>query len=258
MENMEKFQKINNNILNIITNLDIEYEAMTDKSYKLPLSDALFCISDIRRNKIFFDSIQLAIKSKKNQKEIIVVDAGSGTWILWFFAIYLWASKCVFIEHNPYTIEVSKSTSKKLGIYDKCEFILADASKINLEENYDILISETIIASMIEDFHIIMKNLIKYTNKNAIIIPHKLDIFIDELDINKNTIYEHILYYDMGNWFSSHKIKIHKLETNSVLFGARIYLYGNITIKNKDCPLFLNNIEFDFKKEKHPIFEFEY
>ncbi len=86
---MEKFQKINNRILNIVTNLEIKYEDMTDKSYKLPLSDALFCISDIRRNKIFFDSIQAAIENKKDQKEIIVVDAGSGTGILGFFALYL-------------------------------------------------------------------------------------------------------------------------------------------------------------------------
>gem|GEM_PF-3575204 len=52
---------------------------------------------------------------------------------------------------------------------------------------------------MVEDFHYIVENLIKYKNNKAIIIPHKLDIFIDELDIDKNTTYEHILYYDTKN-----------------------------------------------------------
>ncbi len=255
---MENFQTINNRILNIITNLEIKYEAMTDKKYKLPLSDALFCVSDIRRNKYFFDSIQIAIKNKSNKKNIIIVDAGSGTGILWFFALYLGANKCVFIEHNPHSLWISKKISKKLWLQNKCEFILADANKIKLKEKYDILISETIIASMVEDFHNIINNLIKYKKNNAIIIPHKLDLFVDELDKEKNTVYEHILHYDIKNWFSNHNIKIQKKNTDKILFWARIYLYRNICIKNKDCPLFLNNIEFDFKKKKHPLFNFIY
>ena len=106
-----------------------------DKNYKLPTSDAIFCAEDTPRNRKFYEWLKAsinAIKTKYNSintdKNIVVVDAWSWTWILGIFAMLLGADKCIFIEQNPYSLSINKKLVEYFRFTNKSIYICDDAN----------------------------------------------------------------------------------------------------------------------------------
>ncbi len=246
------FEKINSKIQKFILDQNINSYKIKDNDYKLPLSDAIFCTEDKKRNELFFKAIKKAIWNKKNQK---VIDAWSWTWILWIFALILWAESCVFIENNPYTLDFSKKLIKYLKLEKKAKFVLSDATNIELDEQYDILISETLISSLHkEDFGFIVNNLKKYLTKDLIIIPEELELNVKEF--NKNQEINHFLKFNSYKWFDIKNLKIQKESNKNIEFNINIKLYDNVYIKTWDCPLFINKVDFNINTQNHPLIKF--
>ena len=208
----------------------------TKTFWKLSTNDALFCAWDIVRNKAFFEAIQKAINDI-NKNDLVVVDAGSWTWILWFFAIYLWASKCIFIEKNEYSLEISKNLAKHLWFYEKCIFYSDDAITINIKENYDLIISETIVTAFLEeDFPLIIKNLKK---ENTKIIPEKFIFYFEWFDENWNFVEKNEIEIISNNIKEKQKIHISK-KTKNIEISSKVNLYSNIFVNSWDCISFAN------------------
>lgn len=231
----ERFYEIQEKITFFLNNLKKENN-FTQTFWKLSTNDALFCASDIIRNKAFFQAIQKAIYDFKKD-DLIVVDAWSWTWILWFFAIFLWASKCIFIEKNEISLEVSKELAKYLWFYEKCIFYSDDATKIKLKENYDLIISETIVTAFLEeDFPLIIKNL---KLKNTKVIPEKFTFSIKWFDENWKISEEKEISIISKDINLNQKILLKK-ETKLLEISSKINLYDNIIINSWDCISFAN------------------
>jgi prephenate dehydratase len=77
---MKQFQEINNKIIEIINKQKINFREIKNENYKLPISDAMFCIEDTKRNLLFYQAIKSAIeKLKENTEQIQVWVVGCGS-----------------------------------------------------------------------------------------------------------------------------------------------------------------------------------
>jgi hypothetical protein len=250
---MYDFQIINDKILDFVNNKKFLDDVFFDKSYKLPLSDAVFCIQDMKRNFSFFQSIMFA----KNDlwDDIVMLDVGSWTWILWIYGLYLWIKKVVFIENNPYSLDLSKKLINHFWYSDRSEFILWDAIDLKLKFKYDILVSETLESTLWrEDFIDIINNLKKYWNDDSIIIPQKLELDIVQKDIRWNILCLDKFDYESKSWFHKQNLYLNN-SINKLIFKLKLVLYNDITLKTWDCSWFINEQNYDFKNKKHRLFE---
>ena len=71
-----------------------------------------------------------------------VVDIGTGTGILAFFALQAGARKVYAIETGP-IIEVAKKTARDNGFIDRINFIQQDSIKTEIPERVEVLVTET-------------------------------------------------------------------------------------------------------------------
>lgn len=256
MEYSEKFEYIYNRILDYIKNQNTDFYSFNDKKYKLPISDAIFCLEDKIRTYKFYLAIENFIETTNKIKEkITVVDAGCWTGVLWIFSLYLWAWECIFLENNPYSLLLSQSIVNYLWIFN-CEFILADATKFKLNKKYDLLISETIESNLYnEDFTKIINNLSSYWNNNSVIIPEKIIVTITQETLeNKSEIFSY--EFESKNWFQRRNIFLTSDDVINLYIKIDLVLYWNITLKSWESPHFINEKTFDFKNLQHPIFKF--
>lgn len=231
------FNEINKKIQIFLKDFRNKSYSLSDKDYKLSLSDAIFCADDIVRNKAFFKSIKEAILDlHQSKKDLKVIDAWSGTWVLWVFALLLWADFCLFIEHNPYSLDLSKKLVKSFWLESKSNFILWDATNINLKENCDLLISETIsIDFEKEDFLKIISNLKKYLDKDSVIIPESV-----ELDIKKENDYFKSITFNSKDDLRDFSIITDLEKWFSYNISWKVNLYKNIILRSWDCMSFFN------------------
>ncbi|MEF2174908.1 MAG: methyltransferase domain-containing protein [Candidatus Absconditabacteria bacterium] len=256
MNYCKKFELIYNKILDYIKTNNTDFYSFPDKKFKLPISDAIFCLEDKIRTYKFYLAIENYIETVKKEKDnLIVVDAGSGTGVLGIFTLYLGAGECIFLENNPYSLLLSQNLATKLGYYN-CEFILADATNIKLHKKYDLLISETIEANLYnEDFTKIINNLTQFGNKNSEIIPQKVNVKIfQETDTEKIEIFAY--EFDCKQGFQRRNIFLTNESVINIYVKIDLVLFNQIVIKSGESPYFLNEKTFDYKNLKHPIFKF--
>lgn len=96
-------------------------------------------LADENRNKLLYEALSRSVNS-----ETAVLDIGSGTGIWAVFAALLGAKKVVAIEYEPLLIGLIKTLAEENGVADKVEVILGDSRQIQLEKDFDIVISETV------------------------------------------------------------------------------------------------------------------
>lgn len=236
------FRKYNNLITNLIKEYSDDYYSYDNSSYKLPISDAVFCVDDIIRNKKFYDAIKLAVFDKKNMSDdLVFFDIWSWTWILWIFWLICWADRCYFIEENPYTLDLSKYIISTLWLTERSIFINSDALNYNPPEKYDIMISETLVSNFNwEDFPYIVNKYLDYWKDSSIIIPEGIEIDIIQYEkwekrskIKKD--------YDIKRWLTDNVIDILNWNIDELEFSMNISLYKDILLYSWECPLFINN-----------------
>ena len=239
---MPNFQEINSKIQKFLLDQKIDAYGLADKKYKLPLSDALFCAEDTVRNKFFFQAIKKALENLKlEKKEIIVVDAGSGTGILGIFALLLGADKCYFLEHNPFTLDLSKKVLDFFNLSEKSQVIHCDATKHELAEKYDLLISETLSSDFFkEDFPLIVKNLQRYAQKKSIVIPGKFEVLLSEYDDFENKLEEKKFVFKADKIEQKNNFKAKNKNTTNIHITTKACLYDDVWINDGDCMSFLN------------------
>lgn len=150
----------------------------TKTNYKLPLSDALFCAQDWKRNEKFFEAISQAVSDLKiKHSKICVIDAGSGIGVLGLFALLCGADEVLFLEHNPETLKLCKIFLENEGFSDQSIFLECDATTVVLDKKYQLLLSETLSKNIQEeDFLRIIVNLVSFLDKDGVIIPESIQI----------------------------------------------------------------------------------
>lgn len=244
------FKKINDQIQCLIKDFKKDWYSLDDKEFKLPFSDAIFCCEDIVRNKIFYNAIKKAIIDlKKTKEKVKVIDAWSWTWILWIFALFLWADNCLFIEDNPHSLDLNKKLIKNLWFESKANFILWDAITTKLDDKYDLLISETISIDFTrEDFLEIVCNLKNYLNKDSVVIPESFELYISENNWAWESLTTKKVSFTSKSDLVPVKVIASRKDVENYEISWKAVLYKDEIIKSWDCMSFFNKKVISWKK----------
>ena len=226
-------------------------ESLSQKSMKLPLSDAFFCGEDTFKNQKFYEAIEKAlwdIRAKYPNEKIRVIDAGSGTWVLGVCALIAWADYVTFIEANPHTLSWSQKFVEKIWYGDRSEFYCEDATKVFLPEKYHLLLSETITIDFgREDFHHIISHLKQFLYRESIIIPEAF-----EIEFHQKTRWGDVIQHQKISRKSLDAIWQHielvRNETHVLEISGRVQIYKDVYIKSGDVMSFFNTKSFDRKE----------
>lgn len=109
-----------------------------DHTHKLLRAHEIL-LRDRVRNRAFYKALEKCVKS-----DSVVLDIGAGTGIWAITAAKLGAQKVVAIEMDELLIGLIKILAKENGVGEKVEAVCGNSLEIQLEKEFDIVISETI------------------------------------------------------------------------------------------------------------------
>jgi predicted RNA methylase len=153
---------------------------------------AAMCLDDLMRTKIFVKGLFKAIEAVRERKKgsVNILYAGTGpfaTLALPIMAAYE-SSEVQFtlLEINTISLEAAKKVIKTLAFEEYVkEFVQADATKyvIPEEDNFDIILSETMLRGLINEQQVpISMNLMKQVKEEVILVPEKISLSLALLD----------------------------------------------------------------------------
>jgi SAM-dependent methyltransferase len=96
-------------------------------------------LRDARRNQAFYQALAATV-SQESQ----VLDIGSGAGIWAIAAARLGAKRVVAIEQEPLLINVIRDFAMESGVGEKVTVIQGDSQQIDLDREFDVIISETL------------------------------------------------------------------------------------------------------------------
>src|SRR6202158_3507628 len=96
-------------------------------------------LSDGNRNRSFYRALKKTVTKTSS-----VLDIGSGTGVWAVAAAKLGARRVVAIEAEPLLIGLIKQIARDNGVASKVEVVQGDSRQIQLGQEFDIVISETI------------------------------------------------------------------------------------------------------------------
>lgn len=96
-------------------------------------------LSDGTRNQLFFQALQKTVTTESN-----VLDIGSGTGVWAIAAAKLGAKRVVAIEQDQLLIGLIKTLARDNDVADRVEVVQGEANQVQLRQEFDIVISETI------------------------------------------------------------------------------------------------------------------
>ena len=152
-----------------------------------------------------------------------VVDIGTGTGILAFFALQAGARKVYAIETGP-IIEVAKKTARDNGFLDRIDFIQQNSINTEIPERVDVLITETCgclgIDEGIPDILYDARN--RFLKKEGYIIPAELRLLAAPVCLPIH----HPFQFLEENFYGIQTKHIRKVAANNV-YGLNPALSGN-------------------------------
>ena len=96
-------------------------------------------LADANRNRLFYRALKKTVRRGTN-----VLDIGSGTGIWAILAAKMGAKRVVAIEAEPLLIGLLKTLARENGVASRVEVIEGDSRQVELDNEFDIIISETI------------------------------------------------------------------------------------------------------------------
>lgn len=141
----------------------------------------------------------------------IVVDIGTGSGILAYFAIVSGAKFVYAIELDPSNYKTADTVVKDNNMMEAIKLIQGDAFTIKLPEKADVLICELMSTALLDEPQISLMNhgINKFLKKNGITIPKRATTFIECVNTN---------YFNYGiklrvpqyewEWIDSHSRKL--------------------------------------------------
>lgn len=115
----------------------LEAQLYAHTAQTLSVHDLL--LSDERRNQAFFEALRRCVT-----KESAVLDIGSGTGIWAVMAARLGAKKVVAVERDQLLIGLIRRMAEENGVADRVTVVNADSQQVQLDKEFDVVVSETI------------------------------------------------------------------------------------------------------------------
>lgn len=206
-------------------------------------------LNDESRNKFYYESLLSSAKDK------VVLDIGSGTGILSYYALMCGAKFVYAIEKHKRMAVITDKVLK--ANFDKKKFKVINANFWNIDtfinkidRNIDLIVSETIGINLLDEG--ILKNWDiskKLSQNNMISIPNKLSIdlcFINDI----NMFYEKIINYE-NNTITSYN------EMDKKFFEDLVEIDLNLN-KNKLIHPFIVRTNLFFDKIINDFYEYNF
>lgn len=177
-------------VFSSITGVTID-QLNSDKDVMLPSGKAIstaaaaHCLLEMTRTAVFLRGINQAISVKIPEaggKPIRILYAGTGpyaTLVAPLLALFMPSEiKVDLLDINPVSLSSAVKILEQLGLEQFIGAVyLADAAIFKVEENYDVVISETMQAALKKEPQVaIMQNLIAQTGDRCIFIPEAITV----------------------------------------------------------------------------------
>ncbi|MEM5814409.1 MAG: 50S ribosomal protein L11 methyltransferase [Candidatus Aenigmatarchaeota archaeon] len=135
------------------------------------LFDIECCLLDGVRTKAFVKTVRSVVR-----KGDVVIDAGSGSGLLGVIAAKAGARKVYCIELDRLACDVIRRSAVENNVADKIVVVRGDATKVELPEKADVLISENISGGGLfyEKQVQINNHLLKFMKKGARFVPQEI------------------------------------------------------------------------------------
>lgn len=155
------------------------------------------CLIDIYRTQTFKKAIEETV-----QPGDIVVDVGSGTGILAFFAAKAGAKKVYAVEVDHLLAESLRTSVRLNNLQDVVEIVESDALEAELPQNANVVLAELIETGLLDEMQVRVMNELRtkgVIGSNTKIIPGEYETFVRLLEI-KNDFYGFKIAAPIHDW----------------------------------------------------------
>lgn len=183
-QSVEKIYEIFSSITGIDINNLNEGDIHLPSGKAISPSGAAHCLLEMKRTAVFLRGIKKAIDSKVKgcDKFVRILYAGCGPYATLITPLLHFYNKnnvrVTLLDINSESLKASEKLLKELELdeYAEC-FVLADATVYKVDQQYDIVISETMQAGLKNEPQVaVMQNLIPQCNADTIFIPEQITI----------------------------------------------------------------------------------
>ena len=167
----------------------------------------------------------------------VVVDLGTGTGILAFFACQAGAKRVYAIEKQE-IIEVAREIARVNNIEKRIVFIKDISTEVTLPEKADVLVSE-LIGSFVYDenlLHFVLDARDRFLKKDGVLVPSSIKMFL--VPVEAPRIYDEVAFWNQ-NLYGINFLPAHKVDMNS-LHSSRIEVESFLS-----HPVLINDIDFN-------------
>jgi protein arginine N-methyltransferase 1 len=140
------------------------------------------CLKDVRRTTTFRQAIRDVVSPGD-----VVVDAGSGTGILSFFAAEAGAARVYALEINPVLVDFLQRTIERNGLGDRIEVVAGDATAAVLPAAVDVVICELIDTGLMEEMQVEVLNALRtrgVIGPRTKLVPNRYSTFVELVDVD--------------------------------------------------------------------------
>lgn len=280
-------------IFNTITQIKIE-QISEDENIMLPSGKAIssaaaaHCLLELKRTTIFLRGIHKAIVQKLNKKTdspVRILYAGTGPYgTLIIPLLTLFSPEEIQVDLLDINEQSINALHKVIDNLQLGNFIsstyCADATTFAISNNYDIVISETMLACLKSEPQVaIMQNLIPQLQSDTIFIPE--EISIDAALTNPKMEQDRLLYFEgekppfrrieLGNIFIVNRCNLEtKKMQRSIIIPEKteefpvlkvfttVKVFDNEFLSENDSSITLPKQFYDFRREKGREVNFKY
>lgn len=269
--------------------ISVDKDIMLTSGKAISPSAAAHCLLEMKRTAIFLRGIHKAIQQKLSgdkKRPVHLLYAGTGpygTLVIPLLPLFSPEEiKVDLIDINPASLEALQTLIKALDLESYIrETYCTDATSFIVEKDYDIAISETMLACLKNEPQVaIMQNLIPQLTAKCLFIPEKISI--DACLINHKMEQDRMMYVEgekplferrpLGNVFTVSKQNMNSItekKTFSIpddavaIFPAlklftTVTVYDNEVLTENDSSITLPKQFYDFRVEKCREIEFRY
>jgi SAM-dependent methyltransferase len=140
------------------------------------------CLKDLPRTTAFRRAIHAVVAPGD-----IVVDAGSGTGIMSFFAAEAGAARICAVEINPVLADFLRLSVQRNGLSDRIEVVVGDATEAVLPAAADVVICELIDTGLMEEMQVAVLNALRtrgVIGPRTKLVPGRYSTFLELVDVD--------------------------------------------------------------------------